>query len=146
MKKLTFFVLILFSSIVCSEELKLKCDIKVVSNFSDGSTEKNQVTETLKILDLGTYKSIIPSSTVLISVSTDKSTNTISVSDLSNSNVWDITEKTFSKNETPTTVSYVIDRNLGKIWYSDTFTSSGFTIKTSGVGDCEKIDVTKKKF
>jgi hypothetical protein len=148
MKKLIFFVLILFSSIVCSEELKLSCNIKLTTNYDDGTTENGQYSEVFAIKDLGKHKFIIPTSNTFGSVSTLEGSKTLSIKDFSDSSKWDISVENNGLKEGVTyTTTIRIDRNVGKIWYSHTFFRDGkVRIEDLGNGDCEKINVTKKKF
>ena len=147
MRKLIFFVLILSSSIVRSEELKLSCNIELVTQYETGEVEKQRLKEVFLVNDMGEYKSIIPSSDNFFSVMTHKSPWTESFLDLSDPNKWDITNVVNYSNGSSSRNSIRIDRNLGKIWSSQTTElSSKRTIIVTGSGDCEKINVKKKKF
>ncbi len=153
MKKLIFLLLILVSFNLQAEEFKLSCNIRLVTYYSvDGSSETHQYNEVFEITDYGKSKYIMPSSVNFRSVSTSNRSknhpNTLSIDDFSDLSKWDITVNTKSKIEGKVDVTSIrIDRNVGKIWYSADFnTPSGNTILETGVGDCEKVDVSKKKF
>jgi hypothetical protein len=137
----------MFSSLVCSEEIKLSCTIKLLRVYSiDGSSETNQYREVLEVTDNSNYKSIIPLSDNFGSVSTRKHSETDTITDYSNSNSWDISSSRTSSEGHQGLTSYRIDRNTGDLWYSRTFNNQSMIITSTGTGNCEKIDVTKKKF
>jgi hypothetical protein len=148
MKKLTFLTfLLLISNILQAEEFKLSCNILKVMEFSTGSSEKSNTTEIYTVTDLGSRKFIIPTSDEFPSVSTVKKTNSITVTDESDNNKWDITNVSKNEQGDLSTVSIRIDRNTGKIFYSFLFERlNGSFITTKGRGDCEKVNLTKKKF
>ena len=134
------------SSIVRSEELKLSCNINLVSTSSNGISESNQYNQTFEVVDYGKRKMIIPSSDLFSGVSTGKHPTTVSIEDFSDSNKWDIFNQDNFEDGTSSSTTIRIDRDTGKIWYTHTFKEGGRTLNQSGNGDCEKVNVRKKKF
>jgi hypothetical protein len=147
MKKLIFIILLISSPIVWSEEIKLSCDMNLVEKYSTGHTETKSIHEVINIYDSEYTKfiSITPLSDQISGVSTKPIQNTISINNFSDTNKWDITNVLKTKSN-EITVTIRIDRNLGKIWYSSSFNNSKVSIETSGIGDCEKVDFSNKKF
>ena len=141
--------LTMISSVVMSEEVKLKlsCNITITTEYPSGRVEKNRVKELFEIDDYGTDKFIIPLSDQFSSISTIKRDNVLFISDISDSNKWDI-KKTIkgSKVGSTITTSYIIDRNSGMIWYSSEIDNTKGILKEIGLGECEKINTEKKKF
>jgi len=140
MKKLIFILLITSSTIVHSEEIKLSCRINLVTSFENGSTESHQYNEIFTVRDDGKFISIQPTSSNFESVTTEHGYG------INNSSQWNITSgKRNSFRSTLTTIQ--IDRNTGKIWYkNNTVIIKKDSWSSKGEGDCEKVDVTKKKF
>lgn len=148
MKKYIFILMIISSPFACAEELKLSCNIEIVKEFYLAPSERTHFTEVLEITDYGKFKSIIPASDNIGSVSTKENPKTIYIRDFSDSNKWNISNQAKGLEEgVVITTSINIDRNTGKIWYWATYEKSGIVkIKDTGKGDCEKINITKKKF
>lgn len=146
MKKLILFLLLLSPSTVWSLEVKLSCSINTVTEYSTGGSERGQFNQIFVVTDLGNYRSIISNSDDFASVSTKGIKSTVSVDDLSDSNIWDITNNNKLPNGSTMTTSIRIDRNVGKIWYSSSFDNNQITRLRTGSGDCEKVNVSKKKF
>ena len=146
MKKLILILLMAYPSLALSDVLKLSCTIRAVIDYSTGTTETKQYNEIFEVTDYGDFKSIIPTSDDFASVTSKKSKYTESIVDYSDSNKWDITNVNKYVGEKSDNTSIRIDRNLGKIWYSRTFSSGANSITTTGTGDCEKVNVKKKKF
>ena len=135
-----------YPSLALSEVLKLSCTIRAVINYSTGTSETKQYNEVFEVTDYGNFKSIIPTSENFAGVSTKKNQYIESVVDYSDSNKWDINNVNKYDGGKSDNVSIHIDRNLGKIWYSRTFYAGLDSITTTGTGDCEKVNVKKKKF
>lgn len=149
MKKLIFLFFIISSPTVYSVELKLSCNIRLDIAYSTGTLETKQYNnEVFEIYENANFRSIIATSDNFYSFSNKKSPNTISIDDFSNVNKWDITIKSIGyKDGVVNSKSIRIDRNVGKIWTSaDFYADNGVTFSSNGVGDCEKINITKKKF
>jgi hypothetical protein len=145
-KHLLILILLFTSNILYAVEIKLSCDIEVEVTYWTGNTEKKQVTNIVTIADQGARgKFIISSGSHIRSVTTKESENR-SVTDLSDSNSWEITNEVTSQNDVVTTF-LKIDRNTGKFFY-DSFQKSkdGKDIRFEGRGNCEKVDTAKKKF
>ena len=146
MKKAIFFLLLIFSHMACSEEVKLSCNMKRVNTDSLGSEKFNEQV-IFEIMDTGKYKSIIPNSDEYGSVGTDKLGFRTSITDFSDANKWDITAYHDPKNGSNYTITIRIDRNTGTIFYQNNYTSpKGNIINISASGNCEKVNLTKKKF
>ena len=148
MKKLIFLTFLLsISNFLQAEEIKLSCNILKVMEFGSGKSEKSNNTEIYTVTDLGGRKFIIPTSDEFPSVSSVKKANSITVTDQSDNNKWDITNVSKNEQGDLSSVSIRIDRNTGKIFYSFQFERlNGSFINTTGRGDCEKVNLTKKKF
>ena len=147
MKKLLisiFFILI--SSNSHAVETKLSCDIKVTITYWTGNTEKKQIINIVTISDQGEGRKFITWSGQYIRSVTTKESENRSVTDLSDSNNWNITNEVTSKDEIVTTFIN-IDRNTGNLFYQSFQKSqNGKDIAFEGTGNCEKIDTAKKKF
>ena len=140
MKKLTLILFLLSPTLSWSEEIKLSCNINLVTSYENGSSETHRYNEIFTVRDNGKLKSIQPTSSNFESVTTEDGY------EINNSSQWNITSgKRNSYSNTLTTIQ--IDRNTGKIWYKNNtviFKKNSWSSK--GQGDCEKIDVIKKKF
>jgi hypothetical protein len=100
------------------------------------------------ITEYPSKKFIIPTSDNFSSVSTVVFPDVLSINDFSDSSKWDISvnQKGIVEGSVINT-SIRIDRNTGQIWYSRTFPAeNGITISEDGIGNCEKINMKKKKF
>ena len=146
MKKLILFLLLLSPNLVWSETIKLSCTIKTIEDYSNGFTETKQYKEIFEVTQTGSFISIIPTSENFNSVTNLKNKNTVSINDFSDSNKWDITNNNKYESGKTDNTSIQIDRNIGRIWYSRTFDNLTLVFKVSGTGDCEKVNITKKKF
>jgi hypothetical protein len=150
MKKLllTPILFLLLMQPVWSYEAKLSCNLHLTSTFSlDGSSEQKNITEILEIYEDEISKIIAVSSKQLFPVSTNKLESTIKIKDQSDKNKWDITNIDKNTKGQISEVSFVIDRNTGKIYYNAKFTSSGGSyINEAASGICVKIDIAKKLF
>jgi hypothetical protein len=151
MKKLIFIVLLLSPTIGWSEGItKLSCDMKITKKYHDGFSETLKYVEVFDIEENKDFILISPTSDNLHFVSNRESPEK-SVLDSSNSTKWNITNlsrytKT-DKTKITLTVTISIDRNTGKVWYSSRYDHVGISsLETTGTGDCEKVDLTKKKF
>lgn len=146
MKKILSILLLSFSSTVFSENIKLSCNIDFTKSYFSKSTENKHITDIVTITELGIYKYIRFNSKDLSSVSIPSSVNSFEL-DNSDLNKWDITNVMTLNSGDDILTNIKIDRNVGKIWYSSTFTTKNKkTIETFGTGICEKVNVTKKKF
>jgi hypothetical protein len=142
MKKFIFLLLIFFSPIIYAEEIKLSCVINLQTTYDNGSSETHRYNEIFTVTDKGKFKSIVPTSSNFQSVTVFDNR----VLDGSKLSRWDIVEgKKTGHGNSLTTIT--IDRNTGKIWYKNivTFLQRDSWVQ-KGEGDCEKIDVSKKKF
>ena len=151
MKKLIFLVLLFSSSIVCSEELKLSCDIRLIKDETGKKQEVIQYNEMLTIKENGKTKFILPTSTNLSSVSTetDGLLGKVEVTDLSNSSTWNIDNLVFNeKNPIVTKTTLKIDRTTGSFYYYHNFSVKGKVGMLTHTGDglCKKFDESTKKF
>ena len=133
---------LLYANIALSEvvDIKLNCKIAVTRNFSSGTTEKEQLTETFEIYQNNNYLGILSSTNNFASVTSNRggwiSTNS------SNQNKWDLTTEKNGSNQ-----QIVIDRNTGQFFYLSFFQApSGGSILTKGDGNCTKVDTNKKVF
>jgi hypothetical protein len=149
MKKIIFFLLLILPFIVYSEEFKLSCNTKRITNFSNGAPETvENDTAIFEITDLGPIKYITTTNDHYCSVTTDKNIKSIiSMRDQSDSNKWDISNVYNNDNNTKTECRIAIDRNSGSILFRNDYTAKdGFMVHFSATGNCEKVNLTKKKF
>jgi hypothetical protein len=149
MKKSVFVFLLFFSNFAWSEVIKLSCNINLTYQSSNGESEKRNINEILEVLILKKHKSIIPMAQSIASVSTIKDENTIFVDDFSDDNKIDLTTHRNVINSTINDVKTIIriDRNTGQIFYSsENNFKAGRQLTISGNGNCEKVNVSKKKF
>ena len=145
MKKLLLVLVLFFPSIGWSEEIKLSCRIKLVTENWDGTISREEFNDVIEISDRGVDKFIIPSSDKLGTVITKKHYPTSIIDDSSTPSKWDITV-TEENRGIGVRNSMIIDRNTGNIWYSSSTTMKGNVLTKSASGSCQKIDVSKKKF
>ncbi len=141
MQKFIFLLLIFFSPIIYSEEIKIACQISLETIYENGSSVTKQYNEIFTITDNGKLKSIKPTTSNFERVTTENGL------DSSNLSEWNITKgvdnkRTFSN----TLTTYKIDRNTGRIWYDNYTIFLKKSWSSKGEGKCEKIDVSKKKF
>lgn len=148
MKKLILLVcFFLISNLLQAEEIKLSCTMNRLKKYSSGESEKFNEKIIIKITEFGKYRSIIPESDGYGSITSENYFKGGFSTDLSNSNKWDISSEHPLPKGAEISTSINIDRNTGIISYSNFYTSAkGFIIETSAKGECEKIDVMKKKF
>jgi hypothetical protein len=145
MKKLIFILSFFLLNSAFAQDTNLLCDITLRED-DDGRITSQKIKTRVEI-------SVYPDKTIFIrpdyqpmgSVSNIKNPNTISVIDFSNSTKWHIERTNKYENGSTLKVSYVIDRNSGTISYDAFFQMKGF-FRTTGFGNCEKIDPHKKKF
>lgn len=148
MKKIVLVILMMSSSLLCAEEIKLSCSINMVTEFSSGEKETNLINEILNISDKNGLISISPSSdlNLMYPVSSLKLSSNIFLENKSDSSKWEIRQTSKGASGAEVSVFYLIDRNIGKIWYSSSWSKNSRTVNLSGTGECNKIDVKKRKF
>lgn len=122
-------------------EIKLNCQISLTTNYSDGSVEKQQVSELIEIYESADYLFIKPASNVLASVSTRASQMGFQVLNTSNENKWELFNQ-----KGDIWAQIIIDRNTGQIFYARYFKADGLSLQKQGNGTCKKIDTDKKLF
>jgi hypothetical protein len=142
-KHLLILILLFTSNILYAGEIKLSCDINLTISYPSGREENKKVREIYEI-DESTYISIFPVSNLeVLPHAISHKNNPINNS---NQNKWDIQNK-FTRGEFSYITSVIIDRNSGQIFTSIEATKKGFeALTTKGIGGCEKVDITKKKF
>ncbi len=144
---LIFLILISFPSF--GGDIKISCNINLETTYSfDESIKKSHEEEIFTITEINGYVIIVPSlaSSKFSSISTHKENNTISIKNRSDINKWDITISDKNSGGEIDDVSYLIDRNTGKIFYSLISRHRGQYSKDLGYGNCEPVDMNKKKF
>ncbi len=144
-KHLLILILLFTSNILYAGEIKLSCDINLTIIYPSGREENKKVREIYEI-DESTNISIFPVSNLeLLPHAFSHRKNPINNS---NQNKWDIQNK-FTRGQFSYITSVIIDRNSGQIFTSVGVIKKGdegFTTTTKGIGVCEKVDITKKKF
>ena len=145
MKKLIFILSFFLLNSAFAQDTNLLCDITLRED-DDGRITSQKI-KTRVVISVYPNKSIyiIPDYQPMGSVSNTKNPNTISVIDFSNSTKWHIERTNKSENGSILKVTYIIDRNAGTISYDAFFLLKG-VFRTTGFGNCEKIDPNKKKF
>lgn len=148
MKKLILLVcLLLISNFLQAEEIKLSCTMNRLKKYSSGESEKFNEKIIITITEFGKHRSIILDSDGYGSITSENYFKGGFSNDLSNSNKWYITSERLMPKGEEISTSINIDRNTGIVSYSNFYTSAkGYIIETSAKGECEKIDVMKKKF
>jgi hypothetical protein len=146
MKKLLLIVVLLFTSnILFAGQIKLSCDINLTITYSSGNEENKKIREVYEIDESPIGTTIIPISNTGFSpsVSTYRTSNSVNNSD---ENKWDIKNNhTIQGNSHITSVT--IDRNSGQIFTSHEMIKKDNKVTTFiGIGSCEKVDTSKKKF
>jgi hypothetical protein len=146
MKKILLLLFLFFPLTGWSEDIKLSCNMKRIKKNSSGDIEKSIEKIIFSVSENVIYKSIISNSDEYGPVSSDSFAGWKFSTDFSDTNKWDITTTTnLAKGEMTTSIK--IDRNAGIISYSSIWTSKkGYISETSATGECEKINVMKKKF
>jgi hypothetical protein len=151
MKKIVIFLLLILPLLSWSEEIKLSCNMKRTVLNSHLADQNSNETIIVEIIDLGKYKSIVPNSDQYAAVGSFKMEGVTNISDNSDKNKWDITRTYTSSKSSGTSITTIrIDRNTGNIYYISNFAAkienNSVVIQTTATGDCEKINVMKKKF
>ncbi len=150
MKKILFCLIIIFQSVYlyANEDIKLSCNVKLVITSWNGIQETQQIKDDIEISEIGNKKYIIGNHPDIGSVSTHKSgSRWISATDQSDRNKWNITTIRSREEDVIVTTQFIIDRNSGKIIYSEDAQGPGKKyMRYKGIGDCQKIDITKRKF
>ena len=140
-------VLIAFPSF--GGEIKLFCKINLETTYSTGTIEKTYEEELFEITETRGTIIILPNSRAskFSSISNHKHSTTISIKDRSDANKWDIAVSDKNPQGLIDEVSFMIDRNTGKIFYSLLSRQpAGAYVKELGYGNCEKVDTSKRKF
>jgi len=149
MKKILLILVLLFTSnILYAGQIKLSCDIKLNITFSNGSGENRKIHEIYEISETSSGTSIIPNSnTGLLPFVATFGAENINVIDNSDQNKWNI-RNTRNINGNSYILSVIIDRNTGQIFTSTLILSKNNKGSTSfeGIGSCQKVDTSKKKF
>ncbi len=144
MKKILLIVVLLFtSSILYAGEIKLSCDINLTITYPSGRQENKKVREIYEI-DESTYITIFPVSNLEVLPHAHSHKN--NPINNSNQNKWDIQNK-FARGEFSFITSVIIDRNSGQIFtLIEAIKKDSEALTTKGIGSCEKVDTTTKKF
>jgi hypothetical protein len=144
MKFLLLLVLVFFSSFINAQEVNLICDLTFQSDVT-GRNETQKFRTRVEIFQTKDFLSIIPDSDLLGSVSTSKRENS-NFTNYSNGTKWDLQRRSHSKDGV-LNVHIIIDRNAGTMSYNSSFLHTNtLTSYTRAFGECQKIDVSKKKF
>jgi len=144
-----FLMLIFLSQFTLAENLKLECNLLIETRHSDGGGVRQRNTiATVAVEMTDSFKSIrIANHKTIAIVDSTKTDNTVSFFDRSDAGKWELSEHIFdARKNIRSNTSIRIDRNTGKIFFNDRFTDSTGYINDSGVGDCTKVDLNKRKF
>lgn len=142
-KHLLILILLFTSNILYAGEIKLSCDINLTISYPSGREENKKVREIYEI-DESTIIYIFPISN--LEVLPHAISNKNNAINNSNQNKWDIQNK-FTRGQFSYITSVIIDRNSGQIFTSiEMIKKDNVTLTIKGIGDCEKVDITKKKF
>ena len=147
-KSLSFFAFML--PLICTGQvvnIKLNCEMTLNKTYKTGPNERTQITEIFEVTQNGNFLQIMPNSTFISALSTQKIDSTISIINHSDNNKWSL--RNVEKNgqhdmDTLTT----IDRNTGIISYLQTFSNDygKYWVRTDGTGNCKKVDTTQRRF
>jgi len=136
--------LLLFPAIsIADVDIKLNCNLRISIRDSSG-TEINTRNVIVEIYQNSRLLTILPNDVDLTAVGSNVLSNTISVLDQSNTNMWNLVKTHRSSIGHKVTTSIQIDRNTGIMTYLSDFNEG--RVLTTASGNCEKIDTTKKKF
>jgi len=136
--------LLLFPAIsIADVDIKLNCKLRISIRDSSG-TEINTRNVVVEIYQNSRLLTIIPNDVDFAAVGSNTRSNTVSVLDQSNTNMWSLENTRYSSAGHKVTTSIKIDRNTGVLTYFSDF-NEGRVLATAN-GNCEKIDTTKKKF
>lgn len=146
-KLLLALVLLLNLNILFAEEIKLSCDITASLIYPSGREESRKLNEIYIVTEIYDQISIIASSGLnnFPSVSSYSKKSKV-INNYSNESKWDISNEGVTKEGYVWTSSVHIDRHSGQIFTNTQMKRDGGTISDKGIGICEKINVTKKKF
>jgi hypothetical protein len=148
-KIISLITLILISFPSFGGDIKLFCKINLETTYSTGTIEKTYEEELFEITETRGTIIILPNSRAskFSSISNHKHSTTISIKDRSDANKWDIAVSDKNPQGLIDEVSFMIDRNTGKIFYSLLSRQpAGAYLKELGYGNCEKVDMSKRKF
>jgi len=149
MKKILLILVLLFTSnLLYAVEIKLSCDVNITLSYPSGSGENRKIHEIYQIRETSSGTSIIPNSnTGLLPFVATFGAENINVIDNSDQNKWDIWN-TRNINGNSYILSVIIDRNSGQIFTSTLILSKNNKGSTlfEGIGSCQKVDTSKKKF
>ena len=144
-KHLLILILLFTSNILYAGQIKLSCDINLTISYSSGNEENKKIREIYEIDESSNGITIIPVSNTGLSpsVSTYRTGDSVNNSD---ENKWDIKNKSTIQGNSHIT-SVTIDRNSGQIFTShEMIKKDNKTTTFIGIGSCEKVDTSKKKF
>jgi hypothetical protein len=154
-------ILTLFASIIIfgnsyaesfSEEILLSCKIKKrIYGSSDNKITKSDISEFFLIVKNPVSKdiSITPQSDsyLMPAVSTVKKFNTKLIKNLSSETVFHIINHRMDFDEkTPREYEIKVNRLTGQIYTRNTYTVDGEEFNHIGEGNCDKVDMKKKRF
>jgi hypothetical protein len=135
-----------------SEEILLSCKIKKrIYGSSDNKITKSDISEFFLIVKNPVSKdiSITPQSDSyqLPAVSTVKKFNTKFIKNLSSETVFHIINHRMDFDEkTPREYEIKVNRLTGQIYTRNTYTVDGEEFNHIGEGNCDKVDMKKKRF
>jgi hypothetical protein len=155
--KLFIKLYLLFLSLVISNalavELKLKCKVDIKNISNDERIKKSTASVIVEISENSTSKRILlkgADESLIISTNNDHDRFfDHAIIDLSDNNKWDIFDGVFPKDKNINMTienSIYIDRNSGSLMYKQIFSRDNRTTQNIGEGECEKIQVTNRKF
>lgn len=148
MSKISNFCLVILASVYgtntyADTDIKLNCRLTITVNYSSGATEKNTKNVIVEVYQTSSHLSILPNDTDVGAVATRKISSTDTVTNLSDSNKWDLTNVRTREGRV-TEITIQIDRNTGLM--KSYLNSNQGRIVIESSGNCEKVDTTKKKF
>ena len=131
-----------------AEDVKLSCSIAIEHRFSEGIIRRENVMASVDIKDNGQDKSItIATHKVLAFVSSHALPTRINYFDSSDLGRWNIKDIDYDPSDTSKSITQIyIDRNSGVISYGNSFEQPDGYIRTTGNGNCIKIDANTRKF
>lgn len=146
MKLFLVIFLFLFTKDCYANYLALLCNIRLTTDKNGEIISQNFKTE-IKVTFNKKELFIIPTNTSLLPVTTTEGNNK-SVKNLSVENKWHLINTEQLADSIFNTTTLIIERNSGNLSYESIWIGGNFLFfqKSTASGECEKIDIKKRKF
>jgi len=148
MKKIVLMILLMYSGMAFSEEVKIKlqCNIEIKDYLNESPPKTARHSEVFDVEVDGNAKTIMPATSEYFNgVSTLPVEGLVSFRDESKDDKFNISTVRKEKNSLIST-QIRIDRDTGRIYYTNKVTLNLNNLVQRGVGDCTKMNPSKNLF